>query len=227
MPRKSKILKSSICNNCKKEYKHSIDQKNRKYCGYKCAKQARESKKVHTCEYCKKKFITQTWNNKAKYCSRKCQHIHRHELTFRKVTCKNCRKEFERNLYQLNKTKNTFCSQACSIVYNRGENHYEWKENLHDKNLKLALKQWGIKIKERDSYTCQICSEKDRTILEAHHIKERASFPELQFDLNNGITLCLRCHILQHTNNEKALRLIKYKLIKYENDKKALDTKKP
>ena len=45
-------------------------------------------------------------------------------------------------------------------------------------------------------------------------MKHRSKFPELQFDFNNGITLCLSCHALQHLDDPKSLRLIKYKMAK-------------
>ena len=45
-------------------------------------------------------------------------------------------------------------------------------------------------------------------------MKHRITFPELQFDFNNGITLCLSCHALQHVNDPKALRLINHKIAK-------------
>ena len=45
----------------------------------------------------------------------------------------------------------------------------------------------------RDGYTCQACEKKGIRV-EAHHIKEQSNYPELRFDVNNGITLCRDCH---------------------------------
>jgi len=44
----------------------------------------------------------------------------------------------------------------------------------------------------RDEYTCQRCGNKEN--LEVHHIKPKAQFPEFLCTIENGITLCDKCH---------------------------------
>jgi len=45
---------------------------------------------------------------------------------------------------------------------------------------------------------CQICDKKiilkESEYSEAHHIKPFATFPELRFIIDNGLTLCKKCH---------------------------------
>jgi len=63
----------------------------------------------------------------------------------------------------------------------------------------LSLLSWGRKVKERDGFKCQSCGyDKDRRFLHAHHIKQKSKYPNLALNINNGITLCIYCHALQH-----------------------------
>ena len=54
-----------------------------------------------------------------------------------------------------------------------------------------ALKEWSLKVRERDKHKCQMCGSTKH--LNAHHIIPK-EFAETRFELMNGITLCVRCH---------------------------------
>ena len=81
------------------------------------------------------------------------------------------------------------------------------------------LKEWQINVKERDNYTCQICSRKNLKgkNCHAHHIKSKEDFPEAIYDLNNGITLCCSCHTSIH---------MKDKLVSEKTKKKQSESQK-
>lgn len=51
-------------------------------------------------------------------------------------------------------------------------------------------------ILKRDNYKCQICGGTRR--LQAHHIYPGSTHPMLSNDVNNGITLCKKCHKKVH-----------------------------
>ena len=52
---------------------------------------------------------------------------------------------------------------------------------------------WRLKIFKKDDFTCQLCY-KLGCYLEAHHIKKWEEYPDLRYEISNGITLCKNCH---------------------------------
>jgi hypothetical protein len=97
-----------------------------------------------------------------------------------------------------------------------GKNNWNWKggvTTLYNKIRRcFEMRQWRSDIFTRDNFTCQICGDKNGGNLEAHHIKEfskilserniktfdEALLCEELWNLNNGITLCEKCHIKKH-----------------------------
>ncbi len=81
------------------------------------------------------------------------------------------------------------------------EKHPMWKggitseSEIQRKSLKYI--EWRNAVYNRDNYTCQRCGIKG-AILNAHHIKFWEDYPELRFELTNGITYCHACHRYIH-----------------------------
>jgi len=46
------------------------------------------------------------------------------------------------------------------------------------------------------------CNSRSRDIA-AHHIYPKKKYPEKQFDIDNGITLCRKCHELTYGKEEQ------------------------
>jgi 5-methylcytosine-specific restriction endonuclease McrA len=64
------------------------------------------------------------------------------------------------------------------------------------------IKQWRREIYKRDNYSCCLCGRKRERFfgIVAHHIYSYGKNKELRFDLNNGSTLCQKCHDEFHKN---------------------------
>lgn len=63
-----------------------------------------------------------------KFCSVKCHSVFRNKKrVWVKKTCKNCHKEFNADIKQLNLGYYKFCSNACKYEYQRGENSPTYK----------------------------------------------------------------------------------------------------
>lgn len=95
-----------------------------------------------------------------------------------------------------------------------------WKGGVTPESSKIRNsndgKIWVRSVFERNNFTCQKCfikSSKGETVyLNAHHIKNFSSYPELRFAIDNGITFCKNCHKNFHklygikNNNELQLK---------------------
>jgi len=102
------------------------------------------------------------------------------------------------------------------IGQNLGDKNPAWKGGITPLNERIRHsyknRQWISDVFTRDNYICQKCGYDGGRILEAHHIKlfsfimdkykirtykDAMSCNEL-WNINNGITLCKKCHILVH-----------------------------
>jgi len=84
----------------------------------------------------------------------------------------------------------------------KAENHWNWQGGITEKqsrdNLYEGYKDWRKAVFKRDNYTCRMCEANQSGTLVAHHIKERKDYPELLLDIDNGLTLCKKCHKKGH-----------------------------
>ncbi len=63
--------------------------------------------------------------------------------------------------------------------------------------------EWRNAVFQRDEYSCKDCGKKGH--IQAHHIKSWAVHPELRYNINNGVTLCLLCHAKRHPRKAKLI----------------------
>jgi len=117
------------------------------------------------------------------------------------LVCENCGKRFIPNNSTL---KPKFCSRQCKAIFqqgiepvglqkNRGKKPRTYHLRHRDKHGNAFDREWREAAFKRDHYICQECGQRGRK-LQAHHIKPYKLFPELKYELSNGITLCVECH---------------------------------
>ena len=62
---------------------------------------------------------------------------------------------------------------------------------------------WRANIIRRD-VRCVVCPSMENR--EAHHIEDYSFHKDKRYDLDNGVTLCKRCHTMFHCSYKKSFR---------------------
>lgn len=62
---------------------------------------------------------------------------------------------------------------------------------------------WRAVVWKRDNWRCKIANKDCKGRLEAHHILSYTNYPELRYDINNGITLCHFHHPRKRAEEER------------------------
>lgn len=96
-----------------------------------------------------------------------------------------------------------------------GVNHPRWKGGYSSENnrirRRIEYRLWREAVFARDNWICQKCNRKGLE-LHPHHIRNFAEVKELRFAIDNGITLCKKCHMLFYkkystkNNNQEQLQ---------------------
>lgn len=151
----------------------------------------------------------------AKFCKRKCADEWRKANFIGQANphykggpdcrvCANCGAEFQARAA----SSRRFCSRPCADKGGfrfSGEAHPNYKPTSRRKNRRGKHGAWARAVIGRDAATCQHCGSQDH--LHAHHIKPFAEFPELRWDIGNGLTLCAQCHWAVHAaSNANAVK---------------------
>ena len=171
------------------------------------------------CPVCKKEFKAKRKEqiNCSVECKKKAQ---RRDI---ELTCKTCGKKFIKpasyaKWHDQRGGVNYFCSEKCCVKYHVGENAPTWIKDRskikyldHSIRFSKVLKMWRTKVFERDNYTCQICGDRSsknhKVTLNVHHIYMFSKYPSKRNDMNNGITLCERCHKLTYKKEDEYINM--------------------
>ena len=91
-----------------------------------------------------------------------------------------------------------------SSDYQGADRYWLWKgEDYIDpiirKYNQRRLRKWSKSVRERDGNKCQDCGKSSRR-LHSHHLVpiEMCVGLPLEFDVDNGVTLCPKCHKARH-----------------------------
>lgn len=120
----------------------------------------------------------------------------------------------KRGIPRTEETRNRIRTGVLDFLGGYGDDRAAWR-----------YRDWREKIVKRDNYTCQNCGKINLTGKDchAHHIKSWELYPELRYVLQNGKTLCLKCHMKEESiaNKKNALDLknIKEALIELDNSR--------
>ena len=143
------------------------------------------------------------------FCSRSCAMKKEHNPNWiggsTTKTCQECWEEFRILTCRVKRGEGEYCSKRCLGRANgrrsqedmQGDKNPNWKGGIETENHKvrtsLEYEDWRKQIFKRDDYACQACKQRG-TILNAHHINAFNGSPELRIKIDNGITLCEKCH---------------------------------
>ena len=199
-------MKTKLCITCGKEFLRPKDYanqqwENRKHCSLGCYYSVPRSKEVREkiglgCQKSgvgkwmsgKKQSEETKAKKREKQQLRVAKGIHNFYIDGRaKPNCLDCGKSIVRPAKK--------CTVCC---VKRKENHPNWKGGITEPNHalrnSLESKKWREAVFKRDNFKCKINNENCVHEIHAHHILRFADYPELRFDVNNGITLCEEHH---------------------------------
>lgn len=210
---KGKYVKCFNCGKSVYRYPRDLRKSQRFFCSCKCRYIAQKSyqkeinqhliRKVEKiCLYCGKKFIVHKYREDiAKFCSKKCNGLWISE------NCKGKNSPYWKG-GKNRLPKCLICSKRLSTIRAKycykhspkvsGINHSRWikDRSIVMKNLRNdgAYTQWVKKVKKRDKGICRINNKDCSGYKIVHHILSWSEYPELRYNVNNGITLCQAHH---------------------------------
>lgn len=132
------------------------------------------------CVACKSSFrVKPSWVKERKFCTKKCKYSSPQW------------RDLQRKIWTGRKHSSTTKEKLRQL------NLGKWKADRSPLWKGGKKNYWRSEVLRRDSFKCQECGNDDIRVLNADHIKSKAVYPELQFDLTNGITLCANCHAIK------------------------------
>lgn len=207
-------MTSKICLQCSDEYynKNKVSLSNwvmRRFCSKACSQIGRKHSAATKAKMRKaklgKKASKETLLIMSKAQKGKKHHWGFAFFTGKKHTRETCKKMSDVHLGKIASETTKEKMRVC-----RGEEHHRWIKDRtklvtnEKKHLCSRYKEWMKSVRDRDKWTCRIADNNCKGRLETHHILRWSKFPELRYEVNNGITLCA-FHHPRKINDEEIL----------------------
>lgn len=192
----------------------------------KCTEERASKRYVLKCEYCGNEFYAS--KKKQRFCSTDCSNRYNGTLElgennhfYGKHHTEDTKQKMKDNHVDFKGSKNPMYGKSSwdkmteenklkrrenQSLKMSGENHPNWNKDKTNEEREIKREyidyyDWRKKVYERDNYTCVCCGYSKGGNLNAHHIYGYSEYKELRTDINNGITLCEKCHKLYHKKN--------------------------
>lgn len=191
---------TKVCIICSNEYAvprwlGKIKKTCSKKCGYKFLQSSALQRRSRQCLVCGKEFIKKH-HSVGIYCSRMCYWSHRPHT--QKSRCLDC----QARLSVRPSVKTVKRCRDCANKFRQGAGHHGWitdRSKLsrvvnYGERRSYMYSNWRKQVWLRDNFKCKIANPDCSGRIEAHHILGWTAYPELRYQLNNGITLCHAHH---------------------------------
>lgn len=174
-----------------------------KYCSKSCQHKSLEKDFItKSCDGCGETFdVKPSRSDTARFCSIECYNSERHKIVSGEdapgwkggriidTHCKWCNNKFK--IYKSRENTARFCSPNCRHQYLSDK----LSKSSTDIRRSAEYRKWRRAVKKRDGECVECGSTKN---LHAHHIIPVGEDESLATNIENGKTLCTRCHAEKH-----------------------------
>jgi len=153
----------------------------------------------YVCKNCRKTFLNHAYRinvGRGKFCSKECRYKFGIPDEMRKQISETLT---GRKIGPHSKEWNEKIRQS-QIGLKAGDKHPKWKGGVTKEYLKERnqgrYSRWRKSVLEVGKYVCANCG--DTYNLDTHHVHGFLKYPELRYEVENGLVLCEPCHYGLH-----------------------------